>query len=198
MKQIHHSGANVSDVVLLRVTRMFWWSWFYDKKVARFANACFSNASDHHASEWSSLIWLSRRDHSHIMKTCYSEHKETPYKSKPWCLLKSMRILMQLPVEYWCILWVYIVEYHCGGLCDAVIGWISMMQILVQIDAEIEQISWNIDAGGRVMLLSGKYLWCKYRCRLMQILSEYHGILVQIDADVRWISMQISGETLNK
>ena len=32
-----------------------------------------------------------------------------------------------------------------------------MMQILIQIDADSKLILWNINARGRVILLSGKY-----------------------------------------
>ena len=59
-----------------------------------------------------------------------------------------------------------------GGSGDAVIGQILVMKILMQIVADFKWILWNIDAGGRVVLLLGEYLlykyWCKLRTNIMK------------------------------
>ena len=95
--------------------------------------------------------------------------------------------------EYWYIFRVNILEYWFRGSGDADIGQISMMQISMQIDADFEWISWNIDAGGWGMLLSGEYKQCEYLCRSMEILSGYYGILMQGpgDADISRIPMML-------
>ena len=112
------------------------------------------------------------------------------------------------------------------------------MQISMQLDAEFEWISRNIDAVGSsdavilqiyviqismhtvhilskycgipvqgvwVMLLSGEHKWCKYWCRLLQILSDYCGTWIQgvrwccywenihdVNINVDWFSYQVS------
>ena len=51
-------------------------------------------------------------------------------------------------------------EYHgvlMQGSGDSIIGRILMMEISMQIGAYFKLISWNIDAGDRVMLLWGEY-----------------------------------------
>ena len=76
---------------------------------------------------------------------------------------------------------------NSGGFGDAVNRQILMMQISMQIDADLEWMLWNINAGGCVMLLLGKYQWCKYQCKLMHFPGEYRW-------EYLWISMYIPGE----
>ena len=159
---------------------------FLNEKFARFLNACFSNVYDHHASKWTSALFIFRCDHMHIVNTCCIDHKETPYTSRLWCLIKLMRILMQFSGEYWYSFGVNIVEYQCRYWVILILGegrW-KYWCILIQFLGEHHGISMQISGDTAISWI------------LMQIsmhIDVFLGwILWNINADIRWCCYQLN------
>ena len=152
---------------------------FFDKKVAHVSNVCFWNTSDHHDFWWSSLLWLTHRDTDTLWTLVAVSTKGHPTREGHDVRGRVMLLLAEFWwYKYGCRLYLISSEY-CGILMQED-GWCCYWANIyyTNIDANCEQISWNVDVKGSVM----------------HILSKYCGIFTEESGDTysNWILWNIN------